>query len=297
MKCPATAAVLLGALSAGCVVTVDSHSEVLREEKRFPVSGVADVRVATFDGSIRVQAWDKPEVLIEIEKRGPSREAIEGLVVTSTHTGNVVELEVKRPKSESFSGLGIHRTANARLIVNVPRTTNVRARTGDGAIDIERVSGRLELRTGDGSIRASHTSGDLAVDTGDGSVTITDAEGNLTVDTGDGSISVSGKLGIVKLHTGDGSVAYRAAPGSTMADNWEITTGDGTVSVFLPAEFNGRIDAHTGDGRITNDLGVDQVEKTDSEERSRRTLRGTLGSGGKLLRVRTGDGSIRLKQS
>ena len=297
MKYPATAAVLLGALSTGCVVTVDSHSEVLREEKRFPVTGVSDVRVATFDGAIRVQAWDKSEVLIEIEKRGPSKEAIEGLVVTATHKGSVIELEVKRPKSESFSGLGIHRTANARLIVSVPRATNVLARTGDGAIDIERVKGRLQLRSGDGSVRATDVSGDLTVDTGDGSVTITDAEGSLSVDTGDGSISVSGKLGVVKLHTGDGSVAYRAAPGSTMVDNWEITTGDGTVSVFLPADFNGRIDAHTGDGRITNDLGVDRVEKSSNEERNRRTLRGTLGSGGKLLRVRTGDGSIRLKQN
>jgi DUF4097 and DUF4098 domain-containing protein YvlB len=297
MKYPATAAVLLGALSTGCVVTVDSHSEVLREEKRFPVSGVAEVRVATFDGSIQVQSWDKPEVLIEIEKRGPSREAIQGLVVTATHTGNVVELEVKRPKSESFSGLGIHRTANARLIVNVPRTTNLRARTGDGGIDVERVSGTLELRSGDGSIRATEISGNVTIDTGDGSVTVTEADGSLAVDTGDGSISVSGRLGVVKLHTGDGSIAYRAAPGSTMADNWEITTGDGAVSLHLPAEFSGRIDAHTGDGRITNDLGVEQLEKSNNEERTRRTLRGTLGSGGKLLRVRTGDGSIRLKQS
>jgi DUF4097 and DUF4098 domain-containing protein YvlB len=253
--------------------------------------------VATFDGSIQVQSWDKPEVLIEIEKRGPSREAIQGLVVTATHTGNVVELEVKRPKSESFSGLGIHRTANARLIVNVPRTTNLRARTGDGGIDVERVSGTLELRSGDGSIRATEISGNVTIDTGDGSVTVTEADGSLAVDTGDGSISVSGRLGVVKLHTGDGSIAYRAAPGSTMADNWEITTGDGAVSLHLPAEFSGRIDAHTGDGRITNDLGVEQLEKSNNEERTRRTLRGTLGSGGKLLRVRTGDGSIRLKQS
>lgn len=295
MNYPATAAVLLGALSAGCVVTVDSHSEIVREEKRFPVTGVADVRVATFDGSIRVQSWDKPEVVIEIEKSGPSKEAIQGLVVSASHTGNIVELEVKRPRSESFSGLGIHRSANARLIVSVPRTTNVRARTGDGAIDVERVTGRLELRSGDGSIRASEISGDVTVDTGDGAVTVTDAEGSIAVDTGDGSISVSGRLGVVKLHTGDGSVSYRAAPGSRMTDNWEITTGDGAVSLYLPAEFSARIDAHTGDGRITNDLSVDQVEKSDNEERRRRTLRGSLGSGGRLLRVRTGDGSIRLK--
>ena len=58
--------------SAGCVVAVDSHSEIVREEKRFTVQGTPDLRVATFDGSIQIQAWDKPGVLVEIEKRGPS---------------------------------------------------------------------------------------------------------------------------------------------------------------------------------------------------------------------------------
>lgn len=297
MKCPATAAVLLGALSAGCVVTVDSHSEILREEKRFSVSGTPEVRVATFDGSIRVSSWDKPEVLVEIEKRGPSREAVQGLVVTARQTGSVIELEVKRPRSESFSGIGLHRSASAALIVTVPRAANVRARSDDGSIRIERVSGRLELRTGDGSVRASDVSGELTIDTGDGSVTVDDAEGRLAVETGDGGVSVSGKLSVVKLHTGDGSVTYRAAPGSKMADNWEITTGDGAVSLYLPAEFAARIDAHTGDGRITNDLGIDQLERGDTDSRTRRTLQGTLGEGGKLLRVRSGDGSIRLKNN
>ena len=57
MKLPIPAAVILGALSCGCTVTVDSHSEIFREEKRFPVSGVADVRVTTFDGSIQIRSF------------------------------------------------------------------------------------------------------------------------------------------------------------------------------------------------------------------------------------------------
>ncbi|HXG72290.1 MAG TPA: hypothetical protein VNJ04_16895 [Gemmatimonadaceae bacterium] len=38
----------------------------------------------------------------------------------------------------------------------------------------------------------------------------------------------------MKLHTGDGSVVYRAEPDSSMTDNWDITTGDGSVSIYLP---------------------------------------------------------------
>ena len=281
----------LGLLSAGCTVTVDSHSEIVRTEKRFTIDGTGDVRVATFDGSIEIQSWDKPEVVIEIEKRGPSKSAVEDLEITSQQKGNLIELEVKRPRNESFSGLGLHRTASARLIVNVPRETDVRARSGDGSIRIERVTGRLDLRTGDGSIRASDVSGELTLDTGDGSITVEGVEGRLSVDTGDGSVNVAGRLGSLKLHTGDGSVVYRGEPGSAMTEPWEITTGDGGVTLYLPADFGAELDAHTGDGTIRNDLNVDNA----GGEKERRTLRGRLGAGGKLLRVRTGDGAIRLK--
>ena len=87
-----------------------------------------------------------------------------------------------------------------------------------------------------------------------------------------------------------------------MAEDWEITTGDGGVTVYLPGGFSAQVDAHTGDGSIRNELQIDgqgiEVEK-DSEDRDerRRTLRGRLGDGGRNLRIRTGDGSIRLRST
>lgn len=286
-----TLALGLGLLSAGCTVTVDSHSEIVREEKRFTVDGRGDVRVTTFDGSIEIRSWDRPEIVVEVEKRGPSKAAVDGLEIVSEQKGNRIELEVKRPRNESFSGIGLHRTAYARLIVSVPRDTDVRARSGDGSIRVERIAGRIDLRTGDGSIRASDLSGDITLDTGDGSVTVDNVEGSLTVDTGDGSVNVSGRVSGLKLHTGDGSVVLRAQPGTVMRDAWEITTGDGGVSLYLPSDFGAELDAHTGDGTIRNDLNVEDA----GEQGTRRTLKGRIGAGGKPLRVRTGDGSIRLK--
>lgn len=292
MKLPIPAVVVVfGALGAGCV-TVDSHSEIVREEKRFTVSGTADLRLTTFDGSIQILAWDKPDVLVEIEKRGPTKAALDELVIEAEQKGNVITLEVQRPRAESFRGIGFHRSASARLVVSVPRDINITARSGDGSIKIERVNGRLELRTGDGSIRASEVSGELQFDTGDGSITVDKAQGRLAADTGDGSVEVEGKLASVKLHTGDGSVVYRADQGSAMADNWEITTGDGSVSVYLPQGFAAEVDAHTGDGSIRSDL---QGLPSPTGDEARRTLRGRIGEGGRVLRIRTGDGAIRLR--
>jgi hypothetical protein len=293
MKLTPMPAVALGLAlwSAGCTITVDSHSEIVREEKRFTVDGRGDLRVTTFDGSIDIQSWDKPDIVVEVEKRGPTKEALAGLEIVATQKGNLIELEVKRPRSESFSGIGLHRTAYASLVVRVPRNTDIRARSGDGSIRIERVAGTIDLRTGDGSIRAAELAGDVTLDTGDGSITADAVDGRLTVDTGDGSVNVTGRITGLTLHTGDGSVVLRAQPGTVMAEPWEITTGDGGVSLYLPTDFGAELDAHTGDGTIRNDLDVAGT----GDEKTRRTLRGRLGTGGKALRVRTGDGSIRLK--
>jgi DUF4097 and DUF4098 domain-containing protein YvlB len=194
-------------------------------------------------------------------------------------------------------GIGVSPTA--KLIVTMPRAGNVTAKSGDGSIHIEEVSGRLELRTGDGSIRGRAIGGQMTFYTGDGSVTLDDANGNLDVDTGDGSVSVSGKLGAVKLHTGDGSITFRAESGTAMTEDWSMTTGDGGISVYLPPDFAAQLDAHTGDGSIRNELKLQAEAEAggDRTESSRRTLRAKLGAGGKMLKIRTGDGSIRLKAS
>jgi DUF4097 and DUF4098 domain-containing protein YvlB len=300
-RVPRLAAGLLAVatLGSGCVVSVDSQGQIVRDEKRFKVTGIPELHLTTFDGSIEIQAWERPDVAIDVEKRGATREVVDGLEIKTSQDGNRIELEVKRPRTESFSGFGFHQSASARLIVSVPRDVNIVARSGDGSIVIERVSGRLELRTGDGSIRASDVGGELILDTGDGSVTVDGARGLLDVDTGDGGVNVTGRLTSVKLHTGDGSIVYRAEPGSEMSDNWDITTGDGGVTLYLPAGFGADLDAHTGDGSIRNDLDVvgSEEDRRDGNEERRRTLRGRVGGGGKQIRVRTGDGTIRLRPS
>jgi DUF4097 and DUF4098 domain-containing protein YvlB len=288
----AGAVVVPALLAGGCTVTVDSQSQIVREEKRFTVAGTPTLRVTTFDGSIQIQSWDKPDVLVEIEKRGPTREAVDQLEIKTSQDGNTIELEVKQPRRETFTGIGLHRSASARLIVSVPRHADVRARSGDGSIHIERVNGRIDLNTGDGSIRAADVAGELTLHTGDGSVTVEGAEGRLDLETGDGSVNVTGKLTGVRLHTGDGSIVYRAQPGTAMAEDWEITTGDGGVSLYLPSDFSAELDAHTGDGSIRNDLSV---ESGGQGEASRRTVKGRIGAGGRQLRIRTGDGAIRLR--
>ena len=277
----------------GCVV-VDSQGHITREEKRFTVTGTPELHLTTFDGAIEIRSGDGKTVVVEIEKRGATQESIDQLRIETKQDGNRVEIEVKKPTREVvFFGVG-RMSPTAKLMVTMPRDGNVVAKSGDGSIRIEHVHGQLQLRTGDGSIRGTDIGGQLTLGTGDGSVTLDDVNGELDVDTGDGSISVAGTLSVAKLHTGDGSITLRTAPGTAMKDDWSLTTGDGGIAIYLPSDFAAQLDAHTGDGSIRNEL---QVSAEDGGESGKRTVKGRLGAGGKVLRIRTGDGSIRLKTS
>jgi DUF4097 and DUF4098 domain-containing protein YvlB len=277
----------------GCIdlVGADMSKYVEREEKRFSTTGTPDVTLSTFDGSIEIRAWDKPEVEVIVEKRASSKEAAQEIEIHTEQNGNQVTVDVKAPR---MTGFALHFSRSAKLIVSMPASSNVTAKSGDGAIDLTRITGQLDLRTGDGSIRGRELSGDVKAHTGDGTITLEGVNGTLDVDTGDGSVTASGRFSSVQARTGDGSVRIHAESGSSPTADWDVRTGDGSVTLELPDGFNGELDAHTGDGGIRmNDITLSNVTGTFGKN----TVRGRLGSGGRAIRVRTGDGSINLKHS
>jgi DUF4097 and DUF4098 domain-containing protein YvlB len=212
---PARAVALTALLAcSGCVDLVSARMDgryVEREEKRFQTSGKPEVTLGTFDGSIEVRPWDKAEVEVVIEKRGVDRAAVDDLQIEATQSGDRISVEVKNPHRRT--GIHLGPSPSARLIVSLPGSSDVTARSGDGSIDVERLAGRIELRSGDGSIRARDLAGDV------------------TVQTGDGSIALDGKFSAVHARSGDGSVRIHAAPGTAASADWDISTGDGGVHV------------------------------------------------------------------
>ena len=173
---------------------------------------------------------------------------------------------------------------------------NVAAKSGDGSIRIEHVSGRLDLRTGDGSIRGTDVSGQLTLNTGDGSVTLDGADGDLDVETGDGGVNIPGKLGVVQAahrrRIGDVPRGAGQRDEGRLGRSRRATAASRSTCRRISAR---ELDAHTGDGTIRNELGSEC--RAAIGQVSRRTVRGRVGAGGKLLKIRTGDGDIRLKAS
>ena len=282
---------LVVAGTAGCDVTMGAPEYSVREEKSFTVTGGAQVSLKTWDGSIEVRGWDKNEVRIEVEKRGPDQATVDRIQVKATQSGNAVTVEI--PKPSPLTTGGFRSAPSASLVVSVPLQTTVVARSGDGSIKVKRVTGKVDVETNDGSLSLDEISGELIARTGDGTIQGSDLTGRAAVKTGDGGIEITGTWTGLTVETHDGSVDVVGRKGSRADEAWDITTGDGSISLNVPEDFSAELDAQTGDGRIRVErLDGTRFDPKGDDETSRSTLRGKLGEGGKALRLRTGSGRI-----
>jgi len=268
-------AVVLALASSACIEIsgADMGRYVAREDKQFTVSGRPDLSVSTFDGSIEVRPWNRTDVEVIVEKHASSKDAAEAITVDAQQNGNRITVDVR---SAHHGGFSMHFGRSAKLIVSLPAASDLAARSGDGSIDVEGITGKLDLHSGDGSIKARAINGDV------------------TVTTGDGSVHLDGTFGALRARSGDGSITVTAANGSRASNDWDISSGDGSVTLDIPAAFGAVLDAHTGDGRIRlEDITVSNV----TGRLGKSSLKGRLGDGGATLRIRTGDGSITLRSA
>jgi len=278
--------------TTACAIDVRGDNAVVREEKRFTVSGEPDLRLRTFDGSIQLKSWDRNEVLVEIEKRAPDSDAAKALVVNASQEGNRVTIEVPNPRADR-DAFHIGQSPSVSLIVTAPRRMKLDAHTGDGSVAADNIAGTLAIDTGDGSIRIRRVEGALKAHTGDGSIDIDDVVGRLDAQSGDGSINVGGRFELLDVKSGDGSVHVNAEEGSALKGDWSITTGDGSIAVELPGNIDAELDAHSNDGGVRAN-GFSGVSSSRDDDRG--SARGTLGKGGRTLRLRSGDGSIAINR-
>jgi DUF4097 and DUF4098 domain-containing protein YvlB len=249
-------------VAALAFLPVAAHSE--EWTKSWTVGAQPELRVEASDASIEVDGSDSQTIQARLVTEGYSI-GHDGIQVIEHQSGDHVELRIKEPYGH-FGGWG-HRSIRLRL--SVPRQLTGVVKTGDGSIRVHDVRGNIRIETGDGSIEGTNLGGAL------------DAH------TGDGSMRLNGSFSDVRLHTGDGSIQFNAQQGSSLHSDWEIQSGDGSISVTLPKNISADVQLRTGDGSIHTQLPL-----TVSELHNKREIHGKLNGGGPLLSIHTGDGSI-----
>lgn len=292
MPRPVAAAVLALALSVvACAASAAParrpYDPVTRYERSFPTTGRPSLILHSGDASIHVTTWERRAVGIRVTTRGWAL-GTRGVSVEASQSGDRVLCEVREPHPYLFFQLDFR---SVRVEVSLPRDADLDVSTGDGAIVLAPLSGEIRAHSGDGSIEADGLRGEITLTTGDGRIRASALDGSLAARSGDGSITVDGRLDRLEVGTSDGRVTVTAREGSRLASAWDLHSGDGSLTLRVPATLRADLDLHTGDGGLTVDLPVEVSGRTE-----RHSLFGRMNGGGALLRMRTGDGAIRLEK-
>lgn len=234
------------------------YTKSSQETKSFAVSGSPRVNITTFDGRVIVRGWDKPEVAYTATKHAADDESLKQISIQSEQQGQAVSVNAINPN---------HANGSVSMEVFIPRQATVHVSSGDGAVNLDGVSGEITLRSGDGPIEVVNSNGQLHVNTGDGMIQISKFDGQVDARTGDGAIALDGNFNALSARTGDGEISLTVPAGSSF-----------TIETNTPDE-------------ISNEGFTVAEDITPSP----RLKRWRIGNGGKVFVLRTGEGRILLK--
>jgi len=229
-----------------------------KESRSFTVSGSPRVTINTFDGQVTIHGWDKPEVMYNATKGAPDENSLKEITIQAQQTGGVITITANNNDQQYGS---------VNFDVYVPRQSSLHVSSGDGALNLDGVSGQITLRSGDGPIEVANGGGQLQVNTGDGVIRVIKFEGQVDARTGDGEIALDGNFNSLSARTGDGQISLTVPAGSSF-----------TIETNAPDE-------------ISNE-GFNVAEDVTP---SPRVKRWRIGNGGKIFVLKTGDGKILLR--
>lgn len=246
------------------------------------------------DGPISVHEASGNTVQVRATKTARRGSSIRDVAFDVQETGSGVQICTLYGDQQSCrDGRMNNRNVHVQVAydISIPRSLRLNATTGNGDVTIERAGADVRAVTGNGRVSVGETSGRVDVTTGNGDVLIENANGPVTANSGNGRITVNTSAGPVNANTGNGDIDVRMK--SIVAEEgMAFNSGSGSISVTLPDDFNGRIDAMTGSGTLRSDFEITIAGRMDPQH-----IRGTIGKGGPLLRFVTGSGSIELRKN
>ncbi len=231
------------------------------ETKFFTISPKGKVTVENVNGSIKVEAWDKNQVSLEITKTvkaSDSEEADEyfGDLRVDIESGSDF-LEVKTHYPHDFGGgffywlfHGGSWYGGVEYVLKVPAGVRLDAGSTNGSVTVRAVVGKVKAHSTNGRIELQDVGGEVEGSTTNGGITA----------------RVSDTVQFKEL---------------------KLETTNGGISVYCPEGINADVYAHTTNGGIHTDFPI-----TINGHFSGKSLEGQINNGGHEMYLQTTNGGI-----
>jgi len=247
----------------------------------------AMVRLHNSNGRTRIVGEDRTDIEVRARKiaRAESAEAarllLESIRIVVNEEGNALELDVEVPRKWNRRGY-------AHLELRIPRRFQVHVSAANGKIAIEGIRGAVSAHSTNGSVSLVDVVGDVEVSTTNAKVSCSCTCGRLIARSSNGKIELVGHRGSVNASTSNGLI--RAEIEEVGKQGVSLATSNGRIVLELPEQVDAEVDIRVDNGVIRNDRPLCR-----SQRESDGQIRGRLGNGGSLIKLRTSNGSITLR--
>ena len=249
-------------------------------ERTFPFAPGGEVVIASQNGRIVVEAWDKPQIRVQITRtvragdEARAKALMKGLRADVEVRPNQLRIQSRYPKIRENVGIwdilgGRVAALQIHYYLQVPRNTS------------------FSLETSNGEVRVRGTRGDVEAVTVNGDVEVVGVVGALELQTTNGEIRLGGIRGAATAQTTNGGIT---ADFASVSDRGvvDLSTTNGNVDASFPTDLRASFEATTTNGRV----GLSGFEIKTRGMLTSKSILGVIGGGGAKVALRTTNGNI-----
>ncbi len=156
-----------------------------------------------------------------------------------------------------------------------------------GTTHLEHINGTVRFHTSRTDFQLARLDGQVEINHSD--ISGDQIVGPLTLSAGNKNISIERASGDVSVTNRNGSIDLTSAP---PLGNVNLENRNGSVNLTLPEQAGFTLQAQTSNGDLESDFDLPTQESN-----NRKSIAGTIGKGGPLVRITTSEGDLSVKKA
>lgn len=247
----------------------------------------AALRVDNANGRTRVIGEDRDDIQVGLfktaraESEDEAQSLIEKIQLVARDESGFVNLEFDIPRRWNRRG-------RVDVDLRVPRDLRIEVLAANGKVCVSGMRAGVRARSSNGAVRVADVVGDVDIATSNAKVSAQCVCGRLIARSSNGKIHVDEHEGSVDASTSNGTIHCELS--ALGREGVVLATSNGRIVLELPEVVDGEVDIRVDNGVIRTNREVGGSRR----ERSGR-VKGTLGGGGPLIKLRASNGTISLR--